>query len=226
MKQKFKGITGIVIMFIAIISTYLWVTYGQAKLQSASILVAQNDIPKGTVITDASKYFKVDRVNFNSIANGALKPDQINMINGRIVENFIPTNGQIVEQSFSNNSLILKENEFIFKLPPTWVYTIPSSIRRGDEISIYEIDGKIENRLNAGESLDMILTKGKAESILETTVVFVKDSSNREVIDTDGNERLDGTSQVSAVEIICTREDTQIIENSIINGKKLVVVYR
>lgn len=70
------------------------------------------------------------------------------------------------------------------------------------------------------------MVKGKTESIFNTTVVFVKDSTNREVTDTNGKERLDGSSQVSAIEIICTRSDTQILESSVLNGKKLIVVYR
>ncbi|WP_242651779.1 hypothetical protein [Ruminiclostridium cellulolyticum] len=44
-----------------------------------------------------------------------------------------------------------------------------------------------------------MLTKGKQESIFDITVVYVKDSTNREVTDTNGNERLDWTSQVSII---------------------------
>lgn len=226
MRQKLKGVIGIAIMFIALIATYLWVTYGQTEVQSVSLLVAQKDIPKGTVINNPQDYFKPQKVSLESAVAGAIKSNQINLLDGRIAEQFIPTNGQVVKQTFSNNSLILKENEFVFKLPPAWVYSIPSSIRRGDKISIYEIDSKIDNKLNTNEDIAAMLTKGKQESIFDTTVVYVKDSTNREVTDTNGNERLDGTSQVSAIEIICTRQDSQVLENSVLSGKKLIVVYR
>lgn len=226
MKQKLKGIIGIAIMFVALVVTYLWITYGQVRLESTNLLVAQKDIPRGTLIDDVSKYFKPERISLSSAVQGAIKPENANELNGRIAEQFIPANGQIVVQTFSNNSVVLNEDQFIFKLPPTWVYTIPSSIRRGDLISIYEIDGKIESRLSTGEEVMTVLTEGRKEAIFETTVVYVKDSTNREVMDTNGNERLDGSSQVSAIEIICTREDTQVLEKSILNGKKLVVVYR
>ncbi|HEX2925672.1 MAG TPA: hypothetical protein VHP38_05370 [Ruminiclostridium sp.] len=226
MRQKFKGIIGIAIMFIALAATYLWVTYGQTEVQAVSLLVAQKDIPKGTVINNASSYFKPTKISLGSKVSGAIKPDQINLLNGRIAEQYIPANGQITQHTFSDNSLILKENEFVFKLPPSWVYSIPSSIRRGDKISIYEIDSRIDNKLSTNEDIAALLTKGRPESIFDTTVVYVKDSTNREVTDTNGNERLDGTSQVSAIEIICTRHDTQVLENSILSGKKLIVVYR
>lgn len=229
MKQKLKGIVGIVIMFLSLVATYFWLTQGQAQLEAVSLLVARKDIPKGTVIDDANNFFKPEKVNLNSAVTGAIKPENINELNGRIAEQFIPANGQIVTQTFSGNSVVLKDNEFVFKLPPSWVYSIPSSIRRGDKISIYEIDGKIDDMLNNPEELEektVQLTKGKTESIFNTTVVFVKDSTNREVTDTNGNERLDGSSQVSAVEIICTRHDTQILENSVLSGKKLIVVYK
>ncbi len=225
MRQRFKGIIGICIMFIALVATYLWVSHGQAAIESVTLLVAQKDIPKGTVIEDASLYFKPQKISLGSAVNGAIKPDQVGKVVGRMTECFIPQNGQIVLKSFSDNSLILKENQFIFKLPPAWVYSIPSSIRRGDKISIYEIDGKIESRLSSGEDAEAILAMGKYDPIFETSVIYVKDSTNREVIDTNGNERLDGTSQVSWIEIACTRDDTRILENSIINGKKLIVVY-
>lgn len=226
MKQKVKGILGIVIMFAALVATYFWLTHGQVQLESVTLLVARKDIPKGTVIDNATNYFEPERINLSSAVTGAIKPENIDELNGRIAEQFIPANGQIVTQAFSGNSVVLKDNEFVFKLPPSWVYSIPSSIRRGDKISIYEIDGKIDNKLDNPEEQAIQLTKGKTESIFNTTVVFVKDSTNREVTDTNGNERLDGTSQVSAIEIICTRKDTQILENSVLNGKKLIVVYR
>ncbi len=229
MKQKVKGILGIVIMFAALVATYFWLTHGQAQLESVSLLVARKDIPRGTVIDNATNFFKPEKINLNSAVIGAIKPENINDLNGRIAEQFIPANGQIVTQTFSGNSVVLKDNEFVFKLPPSWVYSIPSSIRRGDKISIYEIDGKIDDMLNNPEEIEektVQLTKGKTEAIFETTVVFVKDSTNREVTDTNGNERLDGSSQVSAIEIICTRNDTQILENSVLSGKKLIVVYK
>ena len=242
MKQKLKGIIGIAIMFIALVSTYLWITYGQAELESVSVLVAQVDIPKDIVIDDANSYFKSKKVSLSDAVIGAIKPEQINSLNGKITDQFISANGQIVAQSFSDNSLLLKDNQFVFKLPPTWVYSIPSSIRRGDKISIYEIDGKIDSVLNSTESpiesqtenpienpvedSPLALAIGQTNPILETSVVYVKDSTNREVVDTNGNKRLDGTSQVSSIEIICAREDTQVLENSVLNGKKLIVVYR
>lgn len=226
MKQKLKGIAGIAIMFLALAATYFWLTHGQVQLESVTLLVARKDIPRGTVIDNANNYFKPERINLSYAVTGAIKPENINQLNGRIAEQFIPANGQIVAQTFSGNSVVLKENEFVFKLPPTWVYSIPSSIRRGDKISIYEIDGKIDDKLNNSEDPEVKLTNGKTESIFNTTVVFVKDSTNREVTDTNGKERLDGSSQVSAIEIICTRSDTQILESSVLSGKKLIVVYR
>jgi hypothetical protein len=226
MRQKLKGILGIIIMFGALAATYIWVTHGQAALESVTLLVAQKDIQRGTVIEDAFMYFKPEKISLSSAVQEALKPEQISLINGRTVEGFIPANGQITQKSFSENSLILKENQFVFRLPPSWVYTIPSSIRRGDKISIYEIDSNIESRLSAGEDINTVLVKGKLESILETTVEYVKDSTNREVTDTNGNKRLDGSSQVPAIEIICTREETQVLEKSILSGKRLIVVYR
>ena len=226
MKQKLKGIAGIAIMFLALAATYLWLTHGQVQLESVTLLVARQDIPRGTVIDNADNFFKPERINLSSAVTGAIKPENIDQLNGRIAEQFIPANGQIVTQTFSGNSVVLKENEFVFKLPPTWVYSIPSSIRRGDKISIYEIDGNIDGKLDNSEDQDIKLVKGKTESIFNTTVVFVKDSTNREVTDTNGKERLDGSSQVSAIEIICKRSDTQILESSVLSGKKLIVVYR
>ncbi|PYG84240.1 hypothetical protein LY28_03745 [Ruminiclostridium sufflavum DSM 19573] len=225
MRQKLKGILGILIMLAALAATYLWVTKGQPALETETLLVAQTDIPKGTVIEDAGIYFKPEKIGMASAVQGALKPEQASYITGRTTEGFIPANGQVTQKSFSENSLILKENQFIFRLPPEWVYTIPSSIRRGDKISIYEIDSRIESRLSAGEEAETVL-KGGYEAILETTVEYVKDGTNREVTDTNGSKRLDGTSQVSAIEIICTRKETQVLESSILAGKKLIVVYR
>lgn len=225
MKQRLKGVIGILIMLSALVATYLWVTYGQNKIESVTLLVAQKDIPSGTVIENGAEYFKPQKISLNSAVAGAVKPDQIAQLNGRTTGQFIPANGQIVAQSFSDNSVVLNKNQFVFKLPPTWVYSIPSSIRRGDKIKIYEIDSKIDNSLSTNENPEVKPVKGKTDSILNTTVVYVKDSTNREVSDTNDKQRLDGTSQVSAIEIICTREETQVLESSVLSGKKLIVVY-
>ncbi len=226
MKQKAKGIAGILIMLAALIATYYWVSHGQAIIQSTTLLVAKSDIPRGTEIEDVSKYFKPGKVSLGAAVTGALKPEQSKLILGRKTQSYIPANSQVVVQYFSDNTLQLREDQFTYKLPPAWVYSVPTSIRRGDKISIYEIDAKIESRLNAGEDAAVVLTGDKKTAILDTTVQYVKDSTNREVTDTNGRERFDGTAQVSYLEIICTRDDTRLLEDSVAKGKKLIVVYR
>ena len=230
MKQKIKGIVGITIMLIALAATYIWMNFGRPELESITLLVASKDIPKGIEIVSARELFTPLKIMKTDAIKGAISPEQLENLEGRITGQFIPQNSQISVQAFSNQSLDLKDNQFVFKLPPSWVYTMPSTIRRGDKVSIYEIDAKIDNQQGAAagdfqQTTSEAIKMGAVAPILSTSVVYVKDSTNREVVDTNGNQRLDGSSQVYAIEIICTREDTMVLENSIIKGSKFIVVY-
>lgn len=135
-----------------------------------------------------------------------------------------------------SRELSLPVDRFVFKIPSSWIYAVPSSIRRGDDILLYEVDARIDQSIsqsvvNNGEDLPTYqgrpdIDVGSGKPVLEATVIYVKDSSNREVVDVAGRERLDGSSQVSSIEIVSTSDDVAKLEQKVIEGKKFILVYR
>lgn len=64
------------------------------------------------------------------------------------------------------------------------------------------------------------------EIVLETTVAYVKDSSNREVVSISTKDRNDGTSVIRDVEIVATLKDVQKLESFVKKGSKFIIMYR
>jgi len=232
-KNKIRSIIALFVMTLAIVLMYLYLTYGQQAFSTRSVLVANMDIEAGTVI-DPSIHFSLKNINNEDLIPQSMGQEDIPGLTGMAASQFIPQNSQVSYRCFDKSGIVITEDKFVYKIPSSWIYAVPSSIRRGDSVLIYEIDSKIDQKImnttqNAPDELAVYQDQvaiGSQEPIIETTVIYVKDSANREVVDVDGKKRLDGTSQVSSIEIVCTRDDVSIIEKKIADGKKLILVYR
>lgn len=71
-----------------------------------------------------------------------------------------------------------------------------------------------------------ILSANAGEIVLESTVAYVKDSSNREVVSISNKDRNDGTSVIRDIEIVATLEEVQKLESFIKKGSKFIIMYR
>lgn len=95
-----------------------------------------------------------------------------------------------------------------------------------------DTDKSIDTNINISEDdektdvlEESVATQPAFEELLNTTVAFVKDSANREVITVSDTDRLDGSAVIRNVEIITTLDDFKEIENQINQGAKLIVMY-
>jgi hypothetical protein len=164
-----------------------------------------------------------------------LTEKDISLLKGMAAMQFIPKNAQIDIKFFSKAGMVVTDDKVIFKIPSSWIYAVPSSIRRGDDIQLFEIDSNIEKNLNTviAKSQDGLATfpdsteikLGSDKPVLCSTVLYVKDSTNREVVDADQRQRMDGSSQVSSLEIVCTREEIKALEQKVSEGMKFIIVY-
>lgn len=68
--------------------------------------------------------------------------------------------------------------------------------------------------------------KKAGEIVLRTTVAYVKDSSNREVVSVSKKDRNDGTSVIRDVEIVATVEEVEKLEQYIKKGSKFLIMYQ
>ncbi len=238
-KNKLKGIIALCIMSLALVLMYLYLSYGQQAFSTTTVLVAAYDIELGTII-DADFHFIKKNIRNEDIIANSLLPSESSGLEGMAASQYIPKNAQISTKYFEQSGIVLTKENFVFKIPTTWIYAVPSSIRRGDRISIYEIDAKIEQQINLSSSETDINTiegiptyQGQADifigvqdPVLVTSVIYVKDSANREVVDVDSRLRMDASSQVASIEIVCSEADLLTLEKKIAEGKKLILVYR
>ena len=230
-RSRIRSIIALFVMTLAIVLMYLYLTYGQEAFSTKRVIIANMDIEAGTVI-DPSIHFSLKNIKNEDLIPQSM--EDISGLAGMAANQFIPKNSQVNGRFFERSGIVLTEDKFVYKIPNNWIYAVPSSIRRGDSVLIYEIDSKIDQNIvntvqNAPEDLPVYqdqIVPASQEPIIESTVIYVKDSANREVVDVDGGKRLDGTSQVSSIEIVCTRDDVTRIEKKIAEGKKLILVYK
>lgn len=258
-KNRLKGIIALGIMIFSLILMYVYLTFGQEAFSTKSVLVTTCDIEQGTIISN--EHITEKRIRNEDIITGSLETLQLSEIIGLASTHFIPGNSQILNRYFAKPGVVVTGEKFVYKIPNNWIYAVPSSIRRNDEVLIYEVDAKIDQgvelsinvevpeKLNKNsientvdetlgdtiENNDLSTYKdssvtqtiiGDKKPILQATVIYVKDSANREVVDVDGGKRLDASSQVSSIEIVCTEDDIVKIEKKVAEGKKLILVYR
>lgn len=232
--KKIRGIIGIILMAAAVAAMYLWLTYGQEALATKQVLLANMDIEQGTII-DPEKHFKASNIDTDSLISEGLTKANLQDLKGMAAKQFIPKNAQLSSRYFAKESMVLSGDKAVFKIPDKWIYAVPTSIRRGDDINIYEIDSDIEKNINGGinklegglntYSNKFPIQLSSDKPILATAVLYVKDSTNREVVDADERKRFDGTSQVSSIEIVCTKEEMKSLEKKVAEGMQLVIAY-
>lgn len=237
--QRLRGIAGIVLMILFLAVIYFWESIGREKLLYESVLVVNKDVNKGDVITkETLGYMKTEETKF--IKDAIRDPKEVL---GKQATHFIPAKAQIHKTYIDDGVITTKKDELIFRIPNDWLVAIPSSIRRKDEIILYSIN---EDNLNAKvnisyekenteekdkENINLYVNREQVEQlpgtkVINTTVAFVKDSANREVVDVGDKERINGSSQVNSLEIIATSEQIEKLKEYKNKGNKFLVMFK
>lgn len=247
-KHTVLSIIGILITIVCASVAVLWETVGREAYLYQDVLVAAKDINKGDIIDSSClTYIKLEE---SKIINNPIKsPDEIISL---AAKHYIPKYSQLTGDFFDDPNLVLKNDEFVFKVPNDWVAAVPSSIRRKDTVIFYEIPGKYisYSYTSDGDQLSSInstpysvsyddwlrdLTHGTIDTkydgkvqspLFSCTVAYVKDSSNREVVNVGSYERYDGSAQISSIEIIITLKELRAMELALENGSKLIILNR
>ena len=208
--MKWKTLLGIVLIVGSLLTLVFWELKGREMLLLSPVLTAVVDIDAGTIMHQ--KDFAENKILPENILKGALLPQDLHTLNGLVSNCHIVANQQILPTYFQKESTLLKDDESFFVLPKLWIYSMSSAVRAGDTIILYSMP----------------------ENILlgQYTVAFVKDSNEREVRDTSGNQadflkRSDSNSELSHLEIICTLEEYMSIFQTVTDfgfGNLLVVL--
>ncbi len=214
--KRFKSILGILLIILSIAGLLFWEWKGRDVIFMEEVLVAKEAIQKGTEVN--SSMFITTGVPKENLLSGALIPDEINRIQGKVVSQFIAGNDQIIMDYFRTSEFYLAEDESIFVIEPEWVVMRSSSLRRGDVVDIYSNNG--------GGLIGTFM------------LAFVKDEVEREVkdvgdethsyIEQDILKRTDSTSVIDHIEIITTLSEYEKLV-SYVNAEipsSLIIVQR
>jgi hypothetical protein len=147
---------------------------------------------------------------------------------GKYSAHYIPKNSQLTLAYFKDDTVDIKgKDKYIFTVPADWIITFPNSLRRGDIIYFYPVKIASEEELQnkSFNNLDNIKITDQND-LLESEVAYLKDSGNREVVNTTGEERYDASANIASIEIIANYEDVSYLQNLADSGWKFIILYK
>lgn len=160
MKRRTRTIIGLFLIFSAVAMMVFWETEGREQLGTIPILVAARDMQPGELVE--KNMLTERRASEEDRVKGVLKPEDADRILGRRILHLIPENSQIIEGSFGNPRHYIEASQGIFLIRQEWIFSVSSSLRKGDRVRIYGLDGTTD--------------------LGEFQVAFVKDPQGKEVI--------------------------------------------
>lgn len=209
--KTMRPLLGITLIVLAILAMVWWERSDREQLVMESIMVAKENIKQGTVVREKD-FLEIKNIPQSTIP-GAITPQTFYKINGHVANQNILKLAQVVPSMFTRRDKVLLEDRSIFAVKDSWIDSRSSSLRKGDEIDIYD---------------------NKGQFFLGTfDVAYVKDADEQEVVGTEENfsqeilERDFSSSVIAHVEII-TSLDTyrQMWELAEGQGMKFLLVQK
>lgn len=245
-------VTGFLLMATLVAAEVFWETKGRELVLYQDILVAKEDIKRGTLISAETvpSLFKVEKYEKGKIIDQPVFSPQ--EVVGLAAKQVIPKNAQLSALYFEDSRVLTDGQHLNWKIPNEWIISAPNTIRRKDRITVYEITAlalanqkntaadKIqidpnqpatqqqaggEKKLDVQKSGDVPVSQYERKRLLDGTVTYVKDSVNREVVSTSVVDRIDASSSVKDIEIILTLDELAALEAAVLRGSKLMIGY-
>lgn len=221
-KERLKGIVGIMLILLSIVILFSWESFGREALTYDSVIVFKEDIQKGTIIQ--KNMLGIMKLQKDTLIKGTIQnPD---LIIGKRSNTFIPRGLQLCNEFFSDPELVTGDGNNILSIPMDWIYSYPQTIRRGDLVHFYVLDKELigENDENYEVFSEESTKFANERPLISAKIAYVKDSSNREVIDVTP-DRLDGSAAVSQIEIVISEDKYKLLKTAASNGQIFVIMY-
>ncbi|MBE6037258.1 MAG: hypothetical protein E7223_06590 [Clostridiales bacterium] len=218
--ERGRQLLGIAFLALALCGLIAWESWGRGYFLTEEVLLAREPIEAGTALSAA--LFSAGKVEKDSLAEGALTPEQLALLQGKVTNSQIPQNGQITVSQLREQDFYLGKGESIFVLKGEWISLRSSSLRRGDWIDVYALQEGAERGAEMPEEASGGSEAGGESGSRDAfpgtylgtyRVAFVKDSNEVEVVNAAGGERAealqrtDSTAKIGSVEIIAGTED-------------------
>ena len=214
-------------MLATVAMIYFWETSGREKYLYKEVVVLTQNVEENTQIDP--EMLTLAKINPDDFIEGAVVKKEV--VAGKYSAQFIAKNSQISLAYLKDSAEeVIKEDFYIFSIPPDWVITFPNSLRRGDIIYFYPVKIDIEE-VEQGKTINNIdnLKITQKSNLLESEGAYLKDSGNREVVDTDDSAnkpRYDGSANISNIEIITNYEDVSRLQDLADSGYKFIILYK
>lgn len=227
--------------------------YLKDRIDSEEVVVlkAGEEILKSEIITEDK--LVIERREKSSLIKDVVKAEEIDKIVGKDSKQDIMGNSMISTKMVDFDKLIpdSTKGEAIRPLTKEMIYAQPGSLRRKDTVNIYLVypdgttnlmengpavaasstpDGEAPNEEKSAPSKEQTNNKLDTKPFLKhIKVVYVKDSGNKEVVSAaeKGDQRLNGSSVISDLEVILNEEEFTNLMNEVLGkGAKLYITYQ
>ncbi|MGQ4669190.1 hypothetical protein ACUIJN_25940, partial [Metabacillus halosaccharovorans] len=236
MKPKTKVTLGILTFVTAAAFTPVYDLFIKDKIDSVEVVVVKpgKDIQKNEQLLESM--FVIERRDKKDIVKDVIYPEDLPTIIGYDSSQLMVGNSIVSKKMIDYDNLIpdSAEGEAIRPLMSDMIFAQPGSLRRKDTIDIYLVDNALIEQdaedITDGVRAETVKNLLKEPVLKDVKVVYVKDSSNREVTNDIGeektttktSERLNATGTISDLEVILNEEDFQKLMKEVIeNDKKL-----
>ncbi|WP_206457890.1 hypothetical protein [Anaerovorax sp. IOR16] len=225
-KERLRGFVGILLIFFAVAGFIGWENYGREAMTYQPVIVFKEEVQKGTIV-EKQMLGLMMMEKAKLIDQPIIDPDKII---GQRTNTYIPGHLQLCSEFFSDPELVTGDGNYVFSMPMDWVYAYPQTLRRGDSVSFYSIDKELAQQvedmasLNDMDTIEGIDTKSFGNQLMTAKIAYVKDSSNREVIDVTP-DRIDGSAAVSQIELVISEEKYQKLKTAAEKNQVFILMY-
>jgi len=218
------AILGIVLMIASIITICWWETTGRAQFLYSEVLVLNQSVKANTAITE--DMLGIIKISPGTFIEGAVVDKE--KVIGKTTAQYIPKYSQLNLTYFLGEKVeAVKEDLYIFTIPADWIITFPNSLRRGDMVYFYPVkivDEKVEENKSLNSSGSIKVTK--ESDLVKSEIAYLKDSGNREVVDTVGEDRFDASANIASIEIITNWKDFSYLQGLAEVNYKFIILYK
>lgn len=218
------SILGILLILAALAAVYFWEARGREYFLYREVVVTSQGIEANTKVTP--EMLDIIKISPDNFMEGAVASKT--EVEGKYSTHYIPKYSQLSSVYFKDDILDTEEEDYyIFTVPAEWIITFPGSLRMGDTVYFYpvKIEGTQSEQARSTSSQQSIKNT-KESGLVKCRVAYLKDSGNREVVDTEGLERHDGSANIASIEIITGYEDMAYLEGLAESGFKFIVLYK
>lgn len=206
--KQWKALIGIALMILAVAGMVFWEGWGRDALLLTDVVVAAKPIAAGEVLR--LEDLEVLGVPEDCIVNGAIPAERLKELKGLYTVNSLAEKQQLCMKDLISEDQLVGEKETAFVIPGEWIEMRSSSLRRGDQVTLYRL-------------MDF-------SSLGTYTVAFVKDDRDQEVFSLEGVddrkllERTDSNLQIHHIEVVAKLEEYQLIRQAALQDGGLLVV--